>query len=259
MLEDVERRLVGRARDLDMRRPVAERLVGGDGRLQHARVDVREERGFALRHLCRGRGDQPGATLAVSAHEGLRHVAGQPLARRCEAGERTGADGVAERGDDVAVAVVLELLRRRALQVDVLALASLEGCDHLLRRAGVDRADRAVVEAALVTGVLEHDRGLAAVIDQHAAALEAVPAEIGLRLAPDQEEAILFVDLREVQRRRCLALVERGDRLRRRRLRDVHAAVDQSRDRRLARRRDRVLRPEAFLLEIAAGDGRDER
>ena len=49
------------------------------------------------------------------------------------------ADRIGERGDDVADAVVLELLRRRALQVDVVALALAEGRDHLLGGAGVDQ------------------------------------------------------------------------------------------------------------------------
>src|SRR5471030_2713137 len=44
-----------------------------------------------------------------------------------------------------------------------------------------------------------------------------------------------------------------------RRLRHLHAAVHETGDRRLAKRGDRILWLEAFLLEESAGDGGDER
>ncbi len=51
-----------------------------------------------------------------------------------------------DRGHDVAGAVVLELLGRRALLVNVVALALAEGLVHLAARH-VHRLDRRVVEA----------------------------------------------------------------------------------------------------------------
>ena len=78
----------------------------------------------------------------------------------------------------MADAVVLELLRRRALLVDVVALARAERAVHLPAR-DIDRRDRFVVEAALVARVLEHRERLAAVVDEHPLAPELVPGERG--------------------------------------------------------------------------------
>ena len=58
------------------------------------------------------------------------------VAARLENAHR--ADRLADRGDDVADAVVLELLRRRTLLMDVVALALAERRVHLVAR-NVDR------------------------------------------------------------------------------------------------------------------------
>src|SRR6185436_13412780 len=163
MQEDVESDVEGGARDLDVRRPAAELLVVGDGGGQHGAIDLRKERCFGLRHRL-GRGaDQPGPRLAIGAHEALGHVGAQPLAGGRQARERDRTDRFAHRGHHVTDPVVLELLRRRALLVDVVALALAEGAVHL-SGGDVDGLDRAVVEAALVAGELEHGERLAAVI-----------------------------------------------------------------------------------------------
>ena len=70
--------------------------------------------------------------------------------------------------------VVFQLLRRRALLVDVVALALAERPVHLAG-GDVQRLDRGVVEAPLVAGELEHGQRLAAVIDEHALARAACP------------------------------------------------------------------------------------
>jgi hypothetical protein len=74
----------------------------------------------------------------------------------------------------VAHAVVLELLRGRALLVNVVALAAPEGPVHL-PRGNVDGVDGGVVEATPVAGVPEHGERLPAVIDQHLLAPEPLP------------------------------------------------------------------------------------
>jgi hypothetical protein len=142
-------------------------------------------------------------------------------------------------------------LARGHVERDLVGRARANGC----KRAGEAMLDRPVDVAA-------QDR-LDLRMPRH---------DPGQRLLPFQGEAVQRVDQRiegrmvhDDQRRlggprgRRLALLERRDRLRRRRLRDVHAAVDQPGDRRLAGRRHRVLRREAFLLQVAAGDGGDER
>ena len=110
-----------------------------------------------------------------------------------------------------------------------------------------------------MAGVLEHRQRLAAVVHQDLAGRELRPGEVRIGLARGEEEAVPLVDLREVQRGRRLALLERPEALRGRRLRHVHAAVQQTGDRRLARRGDRMRWGEAFLLEEAAGKGGDQR
>src|SRR5712691_465223 len=122
MPEDVEGRLERRARDLDVRRPAAEPLVIGDRRGEHRPVDLREERGLRLGDPGRRRVDEPGARLAVGAHEALGRVRPEPFARRGEAREGARADRLADGGDDMADAVLLELLRGRPLLVDVAAV-----------------------------------------------------------------------------------------------------------------------------------------
>ena len=63
--------------------------------------------------------------------------------------------------------VVLELLRMRSLEVDVVALALAEAGFHLARRH-VERLDRREVEPAAVAGVLEHRERLPSVVHQDA-------------------------------------------------------------------------------------------
>src|SRR5262249_60871696 len=104
-------------------------------------------------------------------HEPPRHVGPEPLARRRETRERAGPDGLADRRHHVPGAVVLELLWRRPLLVDVVALALPEGLVHL-RARHVDGPDRPVVEAAAAARVLEHGQRLPTVVDQHLLAPE---------------------------------------------------------------------------------------
>ncbi len=110
-----------------------------------------------------------------------------------------------------------------------------------------------------MTGVLEHGQRLSAVIDEDLGLGQLVPREIGIGLAGGDEEAVLLIDLGEMQRRWLLALLERAEVLGDGRLRHVHAAIDKPGDGRFAGGRDRMLGLEAFLLEEAAGNGRDER
>src|SRR5262249_51491302 len=137
-------------------------------------------------------------------------------------------------------------------------LAAAEGRVHTIARH-VDGLDAREVQAALVTGVLEHDERLAAVIDEHALAAQAIPRETGIGGARGEEEAIHLVDLREVHDGRRLSMLERTETLRWRGLADVYDACHHALDSRLPRWRDGVLRGEAFLGEEAARDGRDER
>ena len=159
----------------------------------------------------------------------------------------------------MADAVVLELLRPRALQVDVVAVALAEGGDHLVGGAGIDGVDGLVVEAFLEAGILEHGHRLAAVVDDHALALELVPREVLVGAAAGEEEAVLLVDLGEVQRRRLLALLERQETLGWRRLGDVHGSVRQAGNPGLAGRRNRMLSRQPLLLQEAARHRGDQR
>src|SRR5205823_3265485 len=152
-----------------------------------------------------------------------RQVGLQPLAGAREARERTRADRLTDRGHHVADAVVLELLRCRSLLVDVVALALAERLIHLAARH-VDGRERRVIHAALMTRVLEHGQRLAAVIHEHAGAAELVPGEGGIGRPPREKEAVLLVDLSEVHRGRYLALFQRTEALRGRRLADMHGA-----------------------------------
>lgn len=123
MHEHVDRDGVGLGGDVDVGGPAAEGLVEGEGGGEDLPVDVGEEVGFGAGDLGGRRFDQPGAGLAVGAHEGGGHVGLEPVPRGGEAGEGDGADGRADGGDDVAGVIVLELLRGRALEVDVVAVA----------------------------------------------------------------------------------------------------------------------------------------
>jgi hypothetical protein len=67
--------------------------------------------------------------------------------------------------------------------VDEVAPAVAEGSDHLVGGAGIDGRDRFEIEPALEAGVLEHGHRLAAMIDQHLAALQLVPRKAGIRAA----------------------------------------------------------------------------
>ena len=110
-----------------------------------------------------------------------------------------------------------------------------------------------------MTGVLEHRQRLAAVIDEHAPALELVPGERRIGGSAGEEEAVLLVDLGEVHGRRLLPFLERPEALGGRRLADVHGPVDDALDRRLAGGRDRVLRLQALVVQEAARDGGNQR
>src|SRR5207247_2233569 len=111
--------------------------------------------------------------------------------------------------DDVADTIVLELLRPRTLQMNVVAVALAEGRDHLLCRAGVDQRESPHVDALLEAGILEHRHRLAAMVYDHLFAFEFVPGERLVGAAAGEEEAVLLIDLGEVHGRRLLALLER--------------------------------------------------
>jgi hypothetical protein len=258
VVEHVERHLEGGPGDLHVRRPAAELLVVGDGRGEHAAIDVREERGLRLRHVGSASGEEPGARFPVSAREALGRVGAEPFARGGQAREGAGADGLADGRHHVADLVVLELLRRRPLLVDVVALALAKRRVHLVARH-LQRLHGLEVEAAPVTGVLEHGEGLAAVVHEHLLAGELLPREDGIGGAAREEEAVLFVDLGEVNRRRLLPFLERAEALGRRGLAYVHGAVHDALDGRLARGRHGVPRLETFVLEESARDGGDQR
>src|SRR5262245_28195543 len=142
--------------------------------------------------------------------------------------------------------------------MDVVALALSEGLVHLAAW-NVDRPGGRVVETAAVAGVLEHRERLAAVIDKNLRGFQLVPREGRIGPARREEEAVLLVDLREVHRRRRLTLLERPEALGRRRLANVHGAVQQAVDRGLTRRRDGMRGSQPFRLEKPAGERGDQR
>src|SRR4030095_3806798 len=114
---------------------------------------------------------RPAPRLRVPQKNPAGLVGPEPFARGRQARERARADRLTDRRDDVAGTVMLELLRRRALLVDVVALSFAERAVHL-RARHVARGHRLVVEPALVARELEHYQRLAAVVDQHLLALE---------------------------------------------------------------------------------------
>ena len=105
------------------------------------------------------------------------------------------ADGLAKRGNHVTDAVMFQLLRGRALLVDIVAPAGAERCIHLAGVAGILNEDRDGIDALLQTGIAEHRHRLPAMIDQHAFAGEFGPDKIRVGLARGEKEAVLFVDL----------------------------------------------------------------
>ncbi len=80
-------------------------------------------------------------------------------------------------------AVVLELLGRRTLLMDIIALPRAKRCVHLGATAGIYHIDGREVEVHLVACKLEHGERLPAVIHQHLAAAKLVPLEVHIRLA----------------------------------------------------------------------------
>src|SRR5262249_43168213 len=222
-----------------------------------ARAISGKKAGSVSATLAAGVASRHARALGYARMKTLGHVGRKPLARGREARERARADRLAHRGDDVARAVVLELLRSRPLLVDVVALATAERAVHLGARH-VDGADGLVVEPALGARVLERRQRLAAVGGQDLLVLELVPRELWIGRAPGEEEAILLVNLREVNDRRRLILLEGAEALRGRRLADVHGARHHPVDGRLADRGDRVLGLQAFVLQEAAGDRGDQ-
>ena len=156
-------------------------------------------------------------------------------------------------------AVLLQLLRRRPLEMDVVALALAERRDHRLRRAGIDRVQAGVVHALLVQGVLEHRERLRAVVDEDARTLQLPPGEVRVGAAAGDEEAVALVDQREVHDLGALAALERSPARRGRRLDQLDAAVGEPRARRRAGAGDRELGLEPLGREEAARLGRDQR
>ena len=97
--------------------------------------------------------------------------------------------------DDVADAVVFQLLRCGALLMDVGPLrrrgkATSIGIDV----TGVHRIDRGVIEARFVAGVLEHGERLPEVVDEDFLAGELAPGEIGVGFPRRDEKAVHLVD-----------------------------------------------------------------
>ncbi len=145
-------------------------------------------------------------------------------------------------------AVRFELLRKRPLLLHVSAATVAERLIHCSRAAHIDRVDPAEIDPGPVARVLEHRERLTAAEQHRLGALEPVPVEIGIRLARRQEEPVHLVDLGEMHRTRCLALVERIEPLAQGRLDDVGGAVLERRDRGHTGRCDRPLGLEPLLL-----------
>ena len=187
----------------------------------------------------RRRVDDPGTRLAIGSHEAPGHVRAQPLTGGGQARERTGPDRLAHRSHHVTDPIVLELLRGRALLVNVVSVAFAESLIHLPTRH-VDGVDGRVVQPPTMAGILEHGERLTAVVNEHPFASQLVPGERGIRRAAGEKESVLLVDLSEVHGRRPLAFLQGTESLRRRRLTDVYRAIHQPLDGRGAGRSDRV-------------------
>ena len=154
--------------------------------------------------------------------------------------------------------IVLELLRGRALLVNVVSVAFPEGLIHLPARH-VDGVDGRVVQAPTMAGILEHGERLTAMVNEHPFASQFVQGERRIRRARSEKESVLLVDLGEVHGRRPLAFLQGAESLRGRRLTDVYRSLHQPLDGRSTGRGDRVHRLEPFLFEEAAGNGGDQR
>ena len=155
---------------------------------------------------------------------------------------------------------MLELLRRRALQMDVVAAAVPERRHHRLRRAGIDRVQAGVVHALLVQRVFEHRERLAAVVGEHARRLRACcQAKSGSARRPAMKKPSRWLiwakcTISERSPRSSGAQLADG-----RRLDQIEAAVLEPLARDLARPGDRELGFQPLGGEKAARLGRDQR
>ncbi len=118
-----------------------------------------------------------------------------------------------------------ELLRRRALQVDVVALAGAKGLLHGLGVTRVDGLEGFEIDTFLVERESEHGKRLAAVVDDDLFALELFPGECVVRLAANEHESVALIDLCEVHERRALTALERAEVRRHRGLGHLNAAI----------------------------------
>ncbi|MDP6446769.1 MAG: hypothetical protein QF805_23455, partial [Pirellulaceae bacterium] len=74
-----------------------------------------------------------------------------------------------------------ELLRGRALQMNVVTFSCPERGDHVIGGPGVDRLQRGGVDPAFVTGIAEHVQRLTTMIDNHPPSGEIADLEPGFR------------------------------------------------------------------------------
>src|SRR5439155_4930554 len=112
-------------------------LVVRDGLREHTWVHIREEPLLRPGNLGgRGRAD-PLSRLPVSAHELPRLRLLEPLSRCCQAAEGYRPEHLAHGCHNVRDLLVLELLRVRALLMEIGALALTPGSHHVCCRAGI--------------------------------------------------------------------------------------------------------------------------
>jgi hypothetical protein len=150
--------------------------------------------------------------LAVSAHERFRHIRLEPLSGRRRAGKATGTDWLADRGDDISHAIVLELPGHRPLLMDKTTRSGSEGRIRGRAVASVHGFDVGERDTRLVAGESEHGKRLPAVTHKHLASQQFLPLKTNIVLPHGQEESILLVDLGEVDRSRHNGRGNRGGR-----------------------------------------------
>src|SRR6266702_1595937 len=136
-------------------------------------------------------------------------------------------------------AIGLQLLRERALLLDIPPLAVTEGLVDFGGAAGADGFYLVEIDACLVAGVFEHGVRLASLEHDDFGAFQLIPRKRWIGLASGEEETVHLVDLGEMECDRRFPLIERGEPLAQGRLNDVCGAIFQGCERRAAWRRNR--------------------
>jgi hypothetical protein len=130
----------------------------------------------------------------------LCFVGGKKLPHGHQTTECNGRNHIAYGRDDLADAILLQLLWRRTLEMDEVSTPFTKGFLHRIRPPCIDHSNLLRIHAFQMESIFEHRKWLLCVIGHQLRPLELLPVEWPVGISSCDEESVTLVDLCEMHR-----------------------------------------------------------